>query len=111
LLILTPRKLALQAENIRPTEPTSGFSALRQEVPVAISQDTTQGLRRFSLAPDLAPARRFARWRRNLADWRRRRAYRRDLKRLLHVGEHMIRDIGLTPDDARRQIDKPFWRR
>jgi uncharacterized protein YjiS (DUF1127 family) len=29
------------------------------------------------------------------------------LQRLLSVGEYMIRDIGLTLDDALREIEKP----
>ena len=49
--------------------------------------------------------------RRLRAEWRRRRSYRSDLDRLLGVGEYMIRDIGLTLDDARREIQKPSWRR
>ena len=49
--------------------------------------------------------------RRIRAEWQRRRIYRSDLNRLLSVGEYMIRDIGLTLDDARREIQKPLWRR
>jgi uncharacterized protein YjiS (DUF1127 family) len=44
-----------------------------------------------------------------LAEWERRRSYRSDLNRLLHVGEYLIRDIGLTPAAALREIEKPFW--
>ena len=42
--------------------------------------------------------------------WRRRRDYRRDVKRLLRVGPHMIEDIGLTLEQASREIVKPYWR-
>jgi len=42
--------------------------------------------------------------------WRKRRAYRSDLKRLLRAGPHLIADIGLTLEAARREADKPFWR-
>jgi uncharacterized protein YjiS (DUF1127 family) len=52
-----------------------------------------------------------ARVRRLRAEWQRRRIYRSDLNRLLGVGEYIIRDIGLTLDDARREIQKPLWRR
>ena len=45
-----------------------------------------------------------------LATWRRRRAYRDHLRRLLRVGPYMIDDIGLTVEAARREIAKPFWR-
>ena len=43
------------------------------------------------------------------AEWQRRRRYRLDLKRLLSVGPHMIEDIGLSLEDACREIAKPFW--
>lgn len=45
-----------------------------------------------------------------LAEWKRRRAYRADLKRLLLVGRYMIRDIGLTPEEALCESRKPFWK-
>lgn len=40
-----------------------------------------------------------ARW----IEWHNRRAYQADLRRLLRVGPHMIEDIGLTLDVARRE--------
>ena len=43
------------------------------------------------------------------AIWRARRHYRRELARLLIVGPHMIADIGLTADNAREEIARPFW--
>jgi uncharacterized protein YjiS (DUF1127 family) len=43
-------------------------------------------------------------------DCRARHRYRRDLRRLLRVGPHMIADIGLSQVQARREADKPFWR-
>jgi uncharacterized protein YjiS (DUF1127 family) len=45
-----------------------------------------------------------------LAKWKHRRRYRADLARLLCVGCYMIDDIGLTLDEARREIKKPLWR-
>ena len=39
--------------------------------------------------------------------WRHRRCVRRDLQRL---DERLLRDIGLTPAQARREIEKPLWR-
>ncbi len=45
-----------------------------------------------------------------MAEWNRRRAYRADLKRLLSVGRYMIRDIGLTPEEALYESRKPFWK-
>lgn len=44
------------------------------------------------------------------AAWQERRAYRRDLKRLLQAGPHLIADIGLTLEAARREAGKPFWK-
>ena len=41
--------------------------------------------------------------------WLRRKRYRTELRRLLRTAPHMIADIGLTPGDARFEIDKPFW--
>ena len=45
-----------------------------------------------------------------IAGWRQRRRYRSDLSRLLRVGTHMLRDIGLTQEQARFEIRKPFWK-
>jgi uncharacterized protein YjiS (DUF1127 family) len=42
--------------------------------------------------------------------WHVRRHYRRELQRLLAVGPHMIADIGLTLDNAREEMARPFWR-
>lgn len=35
---------------------------------------------------------------------------RRDRNRLAHLDDHILRDIGLTPDQARAECTKPFWR-
>ncbi|WP_340115295.1 DUF1127 domain-containing protein [Pelagibius sp. 7325] len=43
------------------------------------------------------------------ATWRKRRAYRRDLKRLLQAGPHLISDIGLAREAAHREVGKAFW--
>jgi uncharacterized protein YjiS (DUF1127 family) len=42
-----------------------------------------------------------------LGAWRHRHATRRELRDL---PPHMLRDIGLTRDEALREADKPFWR-
>jgi uncharacterized protein YjiS (DUF1127 family) len=42
-----------------------------------------------------------------LGAWRHRHATRRELRDL---PPHMLRDIGLTPGEALREADKPFWR-
>jgi len=43
--------------------------------------------------------------------WCERRRYRRELKRLFVVGPYMINDVGLTMDQARSEMDRPFWAR
>jgi uncharacterized protein YjiS (DUF1127 family) len=42
--------------------------------------------------------------------WRARRQFRRELRRLLNLGPHLIADIGLTLDQARKEVARPFWR-
>jgi uncharacterized protein YjiS (DUF1127 family) len=34
---------------------------------------------------------------------------RRDRKVLSHLDAHILRDIGLTPEEARTEATKPFW--
>jgi uncharacterized protein YjiS (DUF1127 family) len=43
-------------------------------------------------------------------EWLARRHYRKELRRLLTVGPHMIADIGLTLDEAQNEMVRPFWR-
>ncbi|MFO1049005.1 MAG: hypothetical protein U1E52_14030 [Geminicoccaceae bacterium] len=45
-----------------------------------------------------------------LADWRRRRRYRAELRRLLRTGPYLIEDIGLAIPTAAREAALPFWR-
>ena len=33
----------------------------------------------------------------------------RERRRLLELDEHILRDIGLTPEEARREATRPFW--
>jgi uncharacterized protein YjiS (DUF1127 family) len=51
---------------------------------------------------------------RNLAqmvgEWRSRIRYRGELRRLLEIGPHFITDIGLKPNEVRKEINKPFWK-
>lgn len=42
--------------------------------------------------------------------WRRRHRYRRELKRLLRSGPHLVEDIGLSRQHADREVAKSFWR-
>jgi uncharacterized protein YjiS (DUF1127 family) len=53
------------------------------------------------------PTSRWARFAERLAEWRRRSRERAALARL---DMRDLRDIGLTPADAAREINKPFWR-
>jgi uncharacterized protein YjiS (DUF1127 family) len=39
--------------------------------------------------------------------WHRRARERADLA---HLDMRMLRDIGVTPSEAERECDKPFWR-
>ncbi|MBV9153950.1 MAG: DUF1127 domain-containing protein [Alphaproteobacteria bacterium] len=41
-------------------------------------------------------------------EWRRRARSRQELAQL---DERMLRDIGVTPGEAWREINKPFWRK
>lgn len=45
-----------------------------------------------------------------VAAWIARRRYRRDLVRQLELGNHLVKDIGLTLEQALNEIRKPFWR-
>lgn len=38
-------------------------------------------------------------------------ARRRDRAVLARLDDHLLRDIGLSPDEARTEAAKPFWRR
>ena len=40
-------------------------------------------------------------------DWQSRASRRSHLEAL---DDHLLRDVGLTRDDIRRELDKPFWR-
>lgn len=45
-----------------------------------------------------------------LSAWITRHRYRRDLSRQLELGNHLVKDIGLTREQALVEIKKPFWR-
>jgi uncharacterized protein YjiS (DUF1127 family) len=45
-----------------------------------------------------------------LGAWRARYRYRRELRRLMSSGRHLIEDIGLLRAHAEREAAKPFWR-
>jgi uncharacterized protein YjiS (DUF1127 family) len=42
--------------------------------------------------------------------WRCRQRYRAELRRLLLIGCHLIKDIGLELDNAITESRKPFWK-
>jgi uncharacterized protein YjiS (DUF1127 family) len=45
-----------------------------------------------------------------LSIWRERSRRRAELRRLLAVSPHLVRDIGFTPSQAWLEAAKPFWR-
>jgi uncharacterized protein YjiS (DUF1127 family) len=42
--------------------------------------------------------------------WRSRNRLRADLAHLLQTDPRLIEDIGLEPNEVRREVIKPFWR-
>ena len=44
-----------------------------------------------------------------VSEWERRVLYRRDLRRLLYTGSHLVRDTGIGIDEALYEISKPFY--
>lgn len=42
--------------------------------------------------------------------WVARHRYRRDLSRQIELGNYLVKDIGLTLEEALNEIKKPFWR-
>jgi uncharacterized protein YjiS (DUF1127 family) len=49
-----------------------------------------------------------ARWRAHRRHWARRR--QREALRALADDAHLLRDLGLTREQALEEADKPFWR-
>ena len=47
--------------------------------------------------------------RRTLEVWHQRGEFRRDIRRLLQAGPHLIDDIGLSEEEARAEIGTPVW--
>jgi uncharacterized protein YjiS (DUF1127 family) len=44
-----------------------------------------------------------------ISEWETRVLYRRELRRLLDTGLHLVRDIGMGLDEAFYEISKPFY--
>jgi uncharacterized protein YjiS (DUF1127 family) len=42
--------------------------------------------------------------------WAVRARTRRELAQLAALEPHLLKDIGVSPSDARIEIEKPFWR-
>lgn len=42
--------------------------------------------------------------------WRARRSFRRDLANRIALGSYLIRDMGLTVEEALSEAGKPFWK-
>ena len=45
-----------------------------------------------------------------LTAWIARHRYRSDLMRQLELGNYLVKDIGLTLEQALDEVRKPFWR-
>ena len=43
-------------------------------------------------------------------EWKQRRHFRSELYRLMRISPRLVIDIGLTVEEARREIEKPVWR-
>ncbi|MBZ9684255.1 DUF1127 domain-containing protein [Mesorhizobium sp. CO1-1-7] len=66
---------------------------------------------RIAFTPEPVPRRQsfpFVTWVRSrlLARWYDRHAQRRDLS---EIDDHLLRDLGLTREDVRRECAKSFW--
>jgi uncharacterized protein YjiS (DUF1127 family) len=49
-------------------------------------------------------------WRDTIRLWRDRARQRQALAQLTELGPHLLRDIGISYEEARRESEKPFWR-
>ena len=58
----------------------------------------------LAMSPQTAPQRL-------LATWRERIRARWKLAQMAQENPHLLKDIGLTPQQVETEIAKPFWRR
>ena len=63
-------------------------------------------LHRGSVVPASARARARPSFLQRLAEWSR---VARERRRLMGLDEHILKDIGLTPEEAYREATRPFW--
>jgi uncharacterized protein YjiS (DUF1127 family) len=49
-------------------------------------------------------------WLATLLLWIERSRQRRALADLAMLNDHLLKDVGLTQEQARREVAKPFWR-
>jgi uncharacterized protein YjiS (DUF1127 family) len=55
---------------------------------------------------------RITRCRRTIARWIARSCQRRALRKIAESNDlHLLKDIGVSQEEAFREADKPFWRR
>jgi uncharacterized protein YjiS (DUF1127 family) len=71
--------------------------------------NTTHYLVSLSTPSGLSSGIRFRLDEATLREWLDRRHYRRGLARLMKIGPHIIDYVGLTLEQARQEIAKPFW--
>jgi uncharacterized protein YjiS (DUF1127 family) len=51
-----------------------------------------------------------SRWLRTLAAWIDRSHQRRQLGELAELNDYLLKDIGVSREEAMREAEKPFWR-
>jgi uncharacterized protein YjiS (DUF1127 family) len=93
----------------RPIQPEPGWISLRAEQPFLLSPDAIAAVAKSASAAAVHGG---------LFDWLPRvfkivqvwrdRAYSR--RELADCDPRLLRDMGVSPYDAGREIDKPFWR-
>jgi uncharacterized protein YjiS (DUF1127 family) len=51
------------------------------------------------------------RWRHTVRNWIARSRQRTDLSEMAERNDDLLKDIGVSPESARREAAKPFWQR
>ena len=77
---------------------------------MSVTETTHQDPRALPLSPLTTTIIKASRLKLHWAEWQIRRRHRMNLKRLLRVGPYMIDDIGLSLEEAEKELAKPRWR-